>query len=595
MKIFISHCSNDAELIRKYKSIFESDKDSKIFFSSSPDTGIESGGEIINSLNNAIKECDVFVCIITENYVRSQFCLYELNVATFLYSKERTIIPIVTNSKVYSRIKSTIEHLNLIYIDASKKDEFNSRIEKLFKTNNAQEVESFRQELANVTASDRSYIGMEESYYKNVLSYCEKHGIESINNALLDTGVLVNKVKEADEIIILSTTGASLIKKLSTEAFLNALLNRAKIKVIVPNQYSDFLYNVAELERPNQTKERFDELNEEFNSVLGYLIEVYTKAKRIKDDIGTIECFCAYNMLRQTIILVRKNEDVFGSLSITIPPKKTVDGTPTIVFNGKDNEGTLTHILLEHTKSIMNAAKNKDDYFNINFDSKKEPFFYEKASAQKYWKEKYLLAKENMASQSEITDSILIEVAAQHPLMKDGTPGKEFKARLDKCIELYKKYKAQDIEVKIYVPGSIHQYKNNIDPISLSQSGINYLLSHNVDENDIYPENINAKYKGDDGVYNTADECFVSSKIFFDDDYAKLITICSPNQVTRKTILYLEFGVIPLCYSVPMDNMYHDIISEIFVNLDSLLFKDHDWQNPNSEAFISTRQERKPK
>ena len=101
MKIFISHCSSDTDFINEYLDIFAPSKKDKVFFSSSPETGIDTGGEIVRTINKRIEECDKIVCIITENYVRSAFCIYELNIATYLANKKRTIVPIVVNSSIY--------------------------------------------------------------------------------------------------------------------------------------------------------------------------------------------------------------------------------------------------------------------------------------------------------------------------------------------------------------------------------------------------------------------------------------------------------------------------------------------------------------
>ena len=93
MRIFISHCSSDKELFNKYKELFDFDKKKGFFYSSSPETGIESGNELMRTINKEVSNCDTFVALITENYVRSIYCLYELNIATYLVSKKRKIIP----------------------------------------------------------------------------------------------------------------------------------------------------------------------------------------------------------------------------------------------------------------------------------------------------------------------------------------------------------------------------------------------------------------------------------------------------------------------------------------------------------------------
>ena len=594
MKIFISHCSSDTEFIKQYIDIFVPSKKDKVFFSSSPETGIESGGEIVKTINKRIEECDKIVCIITENYVRSAFCIYELNIATYLANKKRTIVPIVVNSSIYSRIEATIKHLDMLYMDASNENEFNVRFLRMFPGAKREEVEKFRQRMILADHSERTYIGMENQFYKNVISYCEKHHIKAINNAFEDGNTLVSRVKNAKEVTILSTTGSAIIKRLSTEAFYDALLNGVKIRIIVPNQYSNFLLNVAQLERPENPYARFEELNHEYEAAMGYLIEVYQKAKKVKDNIGTIEYFCSYNMLRQTVILVKGEDDVFASLSLTVPPKKTIDGTPTIVIDSKIEDKVLADILEKHCLSIMGVAKNSGAYFLINESMSAHPFFLEKESAKIYWLNKYNQAQTLTNEQKSLSKDILIEVAAQHPLEKDGSPRKEFKMRLDDGYRLYKKYKGEGLDVKVFVPGSVHKYHEKVDAQSLSSSGKQYLISLGMNEKDIYADEMNEKYKGSDGVYNSADECYVSSKIFFDESFGRLVSVCSPNQLLRKTLFYIEFGVIPEIYSVPVDDMYHDLMNEIFTNLEYVIYKDHNGQDPNSELFINSRKERKP-
>ena len=594
MRIFISHCSDDAKLIDEYKHIFKTGKKDQIFFSSDPQTGIKSGSELMTSINKEIKNCNLFVCIITENYVRSDFCLYEFNVATFLTNKKMGFLPIVTNDNVYKRVKKTIEHLNLIYINAANKKGFSYRFKEVFKAANDNDIEGFREKLEATTRSTRNYVAMDENFYHNVVSYCEEQDICSMKNKITDNPVLIERVKKADEVVILSTTGASIIKVLASNALVDALKNKATIKIIVPNQDSDFLYDVARSERPDDTETRFKELHNEYDQAMGYLIEAYKKAKSQQDDIGTIEYYCSYTLLRQTLVLTRINDDVYGSMSTTLPPRRTVDGTPTITFNGKISENKMSSFLFEHAYGIIQNAKRNGDVIVIDEHSDKKPFYLEKTSVRDYWINKCEEAKKKMIAQDVISDSILIEIAAQHPLTKSGEPGKEFKARLERGIELYNSYKEQNLEVKIFIPGSLHKYKGVVDVCSLSQSGINYLLAKGIPQEDIYEESILYKYKGEDGVYNTADECYVASKIFYDDNYAQLVSVCSPNQVLRKTLLYIEFGIIPYCYSVPVDKMYHNAIDELFDNINYILFKDHDCQNPNSEFFISSRKERKP-
>ena len=218
------------------------------------------------------------------------------------------------------------------------------------------------------------------------------------------------------------------------------------------------------------------------------------------------------------------------------------------------------------------------------------------AEQKQYWLKKYAEAKDFMLSR-EVKENakVLIEIAAQHPLKDGDKPGKEFQARLDKGIELFNQERRKGNFVEIYVPGSRHMYNGIADKISLASAGKIYLLNHGIDEKLIHADDLNEKYKGNEGVYNSADECFVSSSYFKDGNFNKLISVLSPVQIMRKSLLYIEFGVIPLSYSVPLDETYHNYIVEATFQIPYVLYEDHSWQGKDSVLGQKTRQERIPK
>lgn len=210
-----------------------------------------------------------------------------------------------------------------------------------------------------------------------------------------------------------------------------------------------------------------------------------------------------------------------------------------------------------------------------------------------YWNDKYQIATDFMEKRSN-NKSILIEVAAQHPL-KDGLyPNEEFELRLKMAIELSNKEVKNNVCVKIFVPGSVHLSPNgSVELTSLSNAGIKYLIQSGISKKDIYGEEKINKYKGEAGVYNSADECYVASQIFIEEYFGKLYCVCSPAQMQRKTFYYLEFGIIPMNYTVPVANMYHNYIRETFHEVPHVLFIDHTAQKESSLKWITARQERK--
>lgn len=103
------------------------------------------------------------------------------------------------------------------------------------------------------------------------------------------------------------------------------------------------------------------------------------------------------------------------------------------------------------------------------------------------WDDYYAYALENTKSYlaNPTRELTLIEVAAQHPLINGVAPNEEFSARLDFAINLYNNLIDDRQQAKIYVPGSRHKYEGVKDDVSLSDAGVEYLLEHELPQDDI--------------------------------------------------------------------------------------------------------------
>lgn len=92
----------------------------------------------------------------------------------------------------------------------------------------------------------------------------------------------------------------------------------------------------------------------------------------------------------------------------------------------------------------------------------------------------------------EENNKVLIEVAAQHPLVDGLKPQIEFELRLKKALQIYEKEKKNGNKPIIYVPGSLHSIKVNgewqTDKIPLSEAGRNFLVEHGIPEESIRSE-----------------------------------------------------------------------------------------------------------
>ena len=208
------------------------------------------------------------------------------------------------------------------------------------------------------------------------------------------------------------------------------------------------------------------------------------------------------------------------------------------------------------------------------------------------WKRMYANAQNNMKSRKH-KEGILIEVAAQHPLLDGYKPNEEFEKRLLLAYNLFKEKTKLSDKVYIYVPGSIHMDNGIIDKISLSEAGKNFLVNLGIPEKYIFADNMNTKYKGTEGVYNSTDECYVASKVFEQLDAKELHCVCSSGQMMRKVLSYIYFGYIPYMHTVSCDEMYHDYIDEIFRNIPILLRDNNALQYKSVEAH-RLRKLRKP-
>lgn len=162
-------------------------------------------------------------------------------------------------------------------------------------------------------------------------------------------------------------------------------------------------------------------------------------------------------------------------------------------------------------------------------------------------------------------------------------PECEFTACLDCSIELYQRLKQRFSIVHIYVPGSLHNTNGIIDQCTLSTDGKRYLMERGILEHFILGDKENKQYKGDEGVLNSADEFFVTYKIFINGDFSELHFVCSPIQVALKWFYFMEFGLMPLIHSVPVtDSDVMDIVLKQLRGVENVIYNDYSAQSHDS-------------
>lgn len=599
--VFISHAAIDnkgTKVVDRLEKILLDNEDA-VFCTTDPRRGIFYGKELFKEINEKLDSTDYFVAIITDNYVRSVYCMYEMSVARY---KGLTIIPIFANIKLKEKLKGLINN-DIVSLDVESSVEENMpksiQLQDLLQIKKEDE-KAIAELLVDISKikGRKPYIGMLQEEYDDINKYCEDEGIVKINKGYVyDRVTMWKKIESAQCVYIVATTGTSLLKSICEKVLPDALRNGVEVNVIIPDKESQFCRDVAmaECERYNTvvTEQNEKRIATEFDSVHQYLNEAYCHS--MSGEVppkGKIRCFNSRSLLRQTIFLaVSKDNSAWGWVTMTVPPLRTSD-TPSFVIEDNDVRNGLGKVIVEHCRCLMQLAEKNNEVREISGDTRSIPFGSAQSRLEEYWKRKKETADRYMKEKQARSSGVLIEVASQHPLFEGDKPNAEFTNRLDFAIRLLSSIKAN--KVKIYVPGSRHSFNGKDDKISLSLAGKNYLISKGIDENIILAEEANEKYKGESGVYNSADECYVASEIFKDGDFGTLISVCSPNQVMRKTFNYIEFGVLPLCYGIPSSNMFHDVVSEYFNSLNETVFRDHSWQDETSEAFINSRKERRP-
>lgn len=210
------------------------------------------------------------------------------------------------------------------------------------------------------------------------------------------------------------------------------------------------------------------------------------------------------------------------------------------------------------------------------------------------WRSLFADARDFMRSRPR-TGRTLIEISAQHPLTTDNQPGHEFSVRLRRGFALHNELQGQGFEVEIYVPGSRHHFEGHDDAVSLSSAGCGFLANLGVPLTSLHGDDLNERYKGDAGVYGSADECFVAARYFADEGFDKLYSVLSPSQMMRKTLHYIAFGVVPLNITAPVDDPYHDYLDELFEAIPTVLAIDNTLQETESSEAHRLRRERKPR
>lgn len=367
--------------------------------------------------------------------------------------------------------------------------------------------------------------------------------------------------KKASEIKMVYVSGFHFLN--INEHHLRTALDRgAKVKVLCSHPDSVFLKDIENMEYHHRDSQgrRLREKDKKISTEVKEIIDKY-------QDSGLEIKFYSSEYRLPFILASYPDGSVKAWLTVTLPPYKS---TKSFVLRGEkkgdhiyDDEINFIDMMETHFDVVWNQGSKTVE--EVLEDLEKNP---EKLRTD--WKEAYIAAKQNMAKRKR-NGGALIEIAAQHPLVDGEKPNEEFEKRLREGVCLYQRLVAEGKDVKIYVPGSVHKDKELVDKISLSEAGKRFLLRQGICESDIFADEMNEKYKGEDGVYNSTDECSVACRIFEEMNYGELHCVCSPAQMVRKVLSYIHYGCVPYVHTVSCDEMYHDYVDELFDKIPNFL------------------------
>lgn len=106
MKIFISHSSEDKELVLMFVNLLTQSFhiDNNEIFCTSMDNALKVGEDFIVSIKENLKESEIVLFLITPNYIASKFCIMEMGAA---WAFKNNIVPIIVPPLDYNVLNDT--------------------------------------------------------------------------------------------------------------------------------------------------------------------------------------------------------------------------------------------------------------------------------------------------------------------------------------------------------------------------------------------------------------------------------------------------------------------------------------------------------
>ncbi|MBP3455756.1 MAG: toll/interleukin-1 receptor domain-containing protein [Alistipes sp.] len=168
-KIFISHSSKDKEVVDLFKNIILNAglgiSDNDIAYTSAPETGVPTGGNIPQYIKDNIADSDFVFFMISDNYRQSEVCLNEMGAA---WALDKNIKPLLLHNVSFESV-GWLYRMNLCakIDDADRldelRDEFLDKYDSRTKTAvwNRQKAE-FITQIATLTPNNTALISIDK-------------------------------------------------------------------------------------------------------------------------------------------------------------------------------------------------------------------------------------------------------------------------------------------------------------------------------------------------------------------------------------------------------------------------------------------------
>lgn len=628
---FISHCSDDKDFVKNLDEVLRLNYSNCNPFNTSLDINSSYAGEKrFKMIKDRIEESQSMIAVVSESYLRSVICISEIAHWAFLGREEIIVLIMCEEGK---KVINDLFGEAPIYIDAiglvtpQKIENWQSNMEQIYskrmadkesidehvakvasemvnalekyqfqKVKKNNQIEAFTKlfQKQGVAFPKRPYLGSDDETSKLVQN-CKQYGVSEFGMSLKADELISHYKDEIQNMYILSTTGKNILNNLSSNVIPELLARGANVYVLLPNKYSEFTKDVAEIESSERPKRNWDRISNEFDNVMILLQDCVQKVmeSKKKGEIGHVYVGCTFTTLRQTITFAELSSNyACGQISLTLPPQRTSERTPSMRFEGNIENDSIAQIVHNHIHNLIDYAGRKEALIEVLPTKEVNYFFLEKYTAKEEWRKIKADAEADKRYNSEYE---FIEISAQHPLVNNA-PNLEFSLRLDEGVRLYNSFTNEGKKVHLFVPGSIHTDKNKkADSISLSEAGQQYLISKGIPKEDILGiQDVDEEIKKA-GIFNSCDECWAASKLFSDTKYRKLHCICSSGQMLKKKLFYYAYGVNALMHTVDCETeTYHDDVEEIFEIIPTILYKNHTWESSECEQYIKSREERRP-